>query len=100
MDSLSLYWSLKKKEAYCGCEEGLCGCEEGACGCQFDHPDPIRAILALSISALAAYMSWSCNVGMSSPLRVINALVAFLFGSLYVLLFIIFRWQDCAKLGV
>lgn len=51
------------------------------------------SVAALAVSALAAYLSWSCNTAFKyDPLvKVVHALLAAVFGSLYIAGFVIFR---------
>ena len=65
------------------------------CECKYTS-DIIRLILSLMISCYAFYLSWKCNSGMTITLRIINGLFAFIFGIIYILLYLIFR-SDCMK---
>lgn len=51
----------------------------------------VMAIIKLFIAVIAAYISWTSSVNFSTPMRVIFSFFAFMFGGLYILLFLIFR---------
>lgn len=53
--------------------------------------DIISLFLNLFISLFAGYLSWTSSLGYSAPMRVIFSIFAFLFGGMYIMLFIIFR---------
>jgi hypothetical protein len=57
----------------------------------------ISGIISLMIGAYAAYLSWSCNTltGTNVFLKVIFAAFAFLFGFIYLIFYLVFRWADC-----
>jgi CHASE2 domain-containing sensor protein len=59
----------------------------------------ILDVLILLVSFYAAYLSWSCNKGVSLPLKIVYAFFAFLFGSLYVIFYGVFKgtFQPCKQ---
>lgn len=66
-------------------------------------PQLIRNILSWTIGIFvglfAAYLSWTCNTRMSYGVvwKVINAIFAYIFGLIYIFLYVIFRWDVCRK---
>jgi hypothetical protein len=54
-------------------------------------------ILMLLINSYAAYLSWDCNTSKNYPLmlKVLFSLFAFMFGSLYIVYYILFKFDDC-----
>jgi len=56
-------------------------------------------LIILVISFYAAYLSWSCNKGVALPLKIFYAFFAFLFGSLYVIFYGVFKgtFQPCKQ---
>jgi hypothetical protein len=56
-------------------------------------------ILLLLINSYAAYLSWECNTNKNYPmmLKIVFSLFAFMFGSLYILYYMLFRFDDCNK---
>jgi len=54
-------------------------------------------ILLLLINSYAAYLSWECNTSKNYPLmlKVVFSLFAFMFGSLYILYYMLFKFDDC-----
>jgi hypothetical protein len=48
-------------------------------------------ICKILIASFAAYLSWTSSGNFSTPVRVLFASGAFMFGGLYILLFLIFR---------
>jgi hypothetical protein len=56
-------------------------------------------ILMLFINSYAAYLSWDCNTKNNYPLslKIVFSLFAFMFGSLYILYYILFRFDTCNK---
>lgn len=59
----------------------------------------ITFLLMLIINSYAAYLSWECNSGKDYPLvlKVVFSFFAFTFGSLYLLYYILFRFDECNK---
>jgi ABC-type dipeptide/oligopeptide/nickel transport system permease component len=55
----------------------------------------IGQVVGLLLGIYAAYLSWSCNDGISIMVRVLNALCAFAFGGLYLLMYFIMRHDLC-----
>ena len=66
--------------------------------------NPVKTVLSLvigvALGVLAAYLSWQCNTRLDYHIvwKVINAVVAYLFGLMYILLYAIFRWDVCKKI--
>jgi hypothetical protein len=54
-------------------------------------------ILLLLINSYAAYLSWDCNTSKNYPLmlKLIFSLFAFMFGTLYIIYYMLFRFDDC-----
>jgi hypothetical protein len=54
-------------------------------------------ILLLLINSYAAYLSWDCNSAKNYPLmlKLVFSLFAFMFGSLYIIYYMLFRFDDC-----
>jgi hypothetical protein len=51
----------------------------------------LMAIMKLLVALFASYLSWTSSVNYSLPMRVVFSFFAFMFGGLYILLFLIFR---------
>ena len=54
-------------------------------------------ILMLLINSYAAYLSWDCNTNYNYPLllKVLFSFFAFMFGSLYIVYYVLFRFDTC-----
>jgi hypothetical protein len=54
-------------------------------------------ILLLLINSYAAYLSWDCNTAKNYPLmlKLIFSLFAFMFGTLYIIYYMLFRFDEC-----
>ena len=54
-------------------------------------------ILMLIINSYAAYLSWDCNTNKNYPvmLKVVFSLFAFMFGSMYIIYYMLFKFDDC-----
>jgi cell division protein FtsL len=59
----------------------------------------ITFLLMLIINSYAAYLSWECNSNKEYPLvlKVVFSFFAFIFGSIYLLYYILFRFDECNK---
>jgi len=59
----------------------------------------ITFFLMLLINSYAAYLSWECNSGKNYPLamKIVFSLFAFIFGTLYLLYYVLFRFDECNK---
>ncbi len=59
----------------------------------------ITFFIMLLINCYAAYLSWECNSANNYPigLKLIFAFFAFMFGTVYILYYILFRFDDCNK---
>lgn len=60
----------------------------------------LSTILGLVIGLYAAYLSWQCNskVQHNIFLKVIFSIFAFFFGLVYLILYLLMRWDVCRKL--
>jgi hypothetical protein len=58
----------------------------------------ISTIISIVIGCIAATLSWNCNTvkGVDTGLKIIFAFFAFLFGLIYIILYLIFL-SDCTK---
>jgi len=54
-------------------------------------------VLMLLINSYAAYLSWECNSKNNYPLtlKIMFSLFAFMFGSFYILYYVLFRFDTC-----
>jgi hypothetical protein len=50
------------------------------------------------VSLYAAHLSWECNSGSPFAFRILLAMVAAFFGTLYLLYFAIFNWSKCGRI--
>jgi hypothetical protein len=59
-------------------------------------------LLMLIINSYAAYLSWTCNTKNNYPLslKLVFALFSFMFGSLYVIYYMLFRFDSCNQFNV
>ncbi|AGE52996.1 hypothetical protein PBCVOR070422_841L [Paramecium bursaria Chlorella virus OR0704.2.2] len=64
----------------------------------FSFMKMLQLILSLAISAYAAYLSWNCSVGEPAFIRILSALLAWFFGVLYILFYIMFKSKSCAMM--
>ena len=55
----------------------------------------IQFVLSLTISSYAAYLSWNCSAGDLPIFRIMWAIIAFMFGVLYILFFVLFKAKSC-----
>lgn len=55
----------------------------------------LMLLIKLFIAVVAAYLSWGCSGMYSTPIRVLFAFLAAIFGSFYILMYIIFRSDLC-----
>ena len=57
----------------------------------------VTTLIGLIIGVYAAYLSWECNsaMGMGTPLKVLYAFFAWVFGLLYLIFYVIFRAGTC-----
>ena len=51
----------------------------------------VMGLVKLLVALFASYISWTSSVNYSLPMRVVFSFFAFMFGGLYILLFLIFR---------
>ena len=56
-------------------------------------------MLMLIINSYSAYLSWECNSKKGYPLalKVVFSFFAFIFGSLYLLYYILFKFDECNR---
>jgi hypothetical protein len=59
----------------------------------------VTFLLMLLINSYAAYLSWECNSNKGYPLalKIVFSFFAFIFGTMYLLYYILFRFDDCNK---
>ena len=55
----------------------------------------IQFVLSLTISCYAAYLSWNCSTGDLPIFRIMWSIIAFMFGVLYILFFVLFKAKSC-----
>lgn len=62
--------------------------------------DVLSFLLGVVIGLYAAYLSWQCNskLSYSVVLKVIFALFAYIFGLVYLILYVVMRWDTCRRL--
>lgn len=62
--------------------------------------DVLSLILGVVIGLYAAYLSWQCNAKLSynTFLKVIFAIFAYMFGLIYLILYVVMRWDTCRRL--
>lgn len=62
--------------------------------------DVLSFALGVVIGLYAAYLSWQCNskLAYNTFLKVIFAVFAYLFGLVYLILYVVMRWDTCRKL--
>lgn len=74
-----------------------------------DHAksDPVQHVrtaiawtIGIAIGASAAYLSWQCNSRMQYGIvwKAVNAVFAYMFGLVYLLLYVVFRWDVCRRI--
>jgi len=56
-------------------------------------------LLMLIINSYAAFLSWECNTHKEYPilLKIVFSFFAFIFGTIYLLYYILFKFDDCNK---
>lgn len=61
----------------------------------------VAIALGAVIGWLAFYLSWSCNtaMGYSTAVKAVFGSFAFFFGLTYIVLYILLRWDVCARIG-
>jgi len=59
----------------------------------------ISSVISFMIGIGAAYLSWSCNTaqGVSLPMRILYAILAYIFGFFYMIYYFFFRAGDCKQ---
>jgi hypothetical protein len=57
----------------------------------------VTFLLMLLINSYAAYISWECNTNKGYPvaLKIVFSFFAFIFGTIYLLYYILFRFDEC-----
>ena len=63
--------------------------------------DVLSLVLGIIIGLYAAYLSWQCNSKMNygTFLKVIFAIFAYIFGLVYLILYLIMRYDTCRVIG-
>ena len=58
----------------------------------------VAMVVGIIIGTVAAYLSWSCNTALNYNLglKVVFAVLAYIFGLLYILLYMIMRYDTCS----
>jgi|UniRef100_A0A6C0BES1 hypothetical protein len=58
----------------------------------------ISFVISVLIGLTAVYLSWSCNSALQYDLglKVFFAILAYIFGLLYIIFYIIMRWDTCS----
>lgn len=58
----------------------------------------ISFVIGMIIGFTAVYLSWTCNSALqyNLALKVIFAVLAYVFGLLYIIFYIIMRWDTCS----
>lgn len=58
----------------------------------------ISFVISILIGLTAVYLSWSCNSALqyNLGLKVFFAILAYIFGLLYIIFYIIMRWDTCS----
>jgi hypothetical protein len=64
---------------------------------EFTMVDILVLAIDIIIAVIAANLSWGCSGNYSPVLRVIFAILAAIFGSTYIILYILFRSDLCQK---
>lgn len=62
--------------------------------------DILTFVLGVIIGLYAAYLSWQCNSKLDYNLflKVIFSVFAYLFGLVYLILYLVMRWDVCKKI--
>jgi hypothetical protein len=57
----------------------------------------VTFLLMLLINSYAAYLSWECNTNKGYPvaLKIVFSFFAFIFGTIYLLYYILFKFDEC-----
>lgn len=57
----------------------------------------VSLVIGIVIGVVAAYLSWSCNSALqyNIALKIFFALLAYFFGLVYIILYIIMRYDTC-----
>jgi hypothetical protein len=64
----------------------------------FSFGGVVSLAVGIIIGLIAVYLSWSCNSALqyNIALKVFFAIMAYIFGFLYIILYIIMRYDTCA----
>lgn len=67
----------------------------------FNVANILGFILGVVIGLCAAYLSWQCNTSLDYNvfLKVIFAILAYMFGFVYLILYLIMRWDTCSVIA-
>ncbi len=62
--------------------------------------DVLSFILGVVIGLYAAFLSWQCNskLNYNMFLKVIFSIFAYMFGLVYLILYVVMRWDTCRRL--
>jgi hypothetical protein len=65
----------------------------------YSNVSVLSFIVMIVINSYAAYLSWECNTANNYPLnlKIIFSFLSFMFGSLYIVYYILFRFDTCNK---
>ena len=63
-----------------------------------DGGSMLGMIISIAIGGYAAYLSYECNTrhNMSEPMKIIYAILAYIFGLLYLIYYVLFRSDYCS----
>jgi len=58
----------------------------------------IGLIISVAIGGYAAYLSYECNTkhNMSEPIKIVYAILAYIFGLIYLIYYLLFRGDYCS----
>ena len=64
-----------------------------------NHISMFSFVMMIIINSYAAYLSWECNTEKNYPLnlKILFSFLSFMFGSLYIMYYILFRFDSCNK---
>jgi hypothetical protein len=63
-----------------------------------DGVSMLGMIISIAIGGYSAYLSYECNTrhNMSEPMKIIFAILAYIFGLLYLIYYVLFRSDYCS----
>jgi len=64
-----------------------------------NHVTMLSFVIMIIINSYAAFLSWECNTANNYPinLKILFSILSFMFGSLYIMYYILFRFDSCNK---